>query len=815
MSIRKVAIIVGLGLMVSYCLLSCTVGKGEAPITIVQDGNARAVIMVAAGDEHGGEAAAALQKYIEKISGAKLEIVTEGAAEEGEPLPVHIYVGHTAAARENGIEIPSGYDPSVRPDAFEEEGYVLESNGGNIFIGGNSDGPYLGTIYGAYAFLEKLGCRWYFPGEWGEVIAQQKTVTVGHLDIESRPDFAVRYIGLNPGWVPYEGSNAEDYRDWCKKVGFRDSHVGLYPNVGDGFMGIYLPAWDYFEEHPEYYAMDKSGKRHVPTSGDILHNSMLCLSNPDVCTQVVKNIEKAFAEKHYAPGHANTHRISKNGFGLSPPDGSPYCFCPQCDVASQKFEYDNYVYGPQMSEEFFSFAKKLAGEFPDKYVATMAYSLREMPPQGVELLPNMTIYYAPISSCALHNVNHKQCWRRQEYASILAQHRRQTPHVYLYEYNPNFLTGLFVPEPSTANAAANIPYYKKLGIKGINAEGRKAFMQTWTSYYVMAKLLWDADTDVEALKEELYRDLFGAAAGPHVQAWWDAVEEGLGDATIHVHEDFLVNNVYTVPFTQNIHRHIEDALKAEATEVQRGRVKAVALIADHLEAYAAMEAAEQNLDYAAAGKAAQRMFDDQAKLNKINSFFISETFPTNDPPPPFIVRWRVMEYKRLLAMTDGETGQLVAPLPLEMKFVRDPYNEGMAYEWYGSDFDDKKWGNKNTFLVWEAQDPPEDEKGHQYDGWGWYRGEVEVPDKFAGEKLSLHLGGALNEAWVWVNGQYVGHQPHKVWWWHPHSFDMDISDLVEPGKTNTVAIRIWNKAELGGLFRRGFLWSPKEVVAGP
>lgn len=164
-------------------------------------------------------------------------------------------------------------------------------------------------------------------------------------------------------------------------------------------------------------------------------------------------------------------------------------------------------------------------------------------------------------------------------------------------------------------------------------------------------------------------------------------------------------------------------------------------------------------------------------------------------------------------MTNGGTGEMVAPMPLDMAFSRDPFNEGVVAEWYRRDFDDSKWGKKNTHLVWEAQDAPLDDKGHHYDGFGWYRGEIEVPKEFKGKKMSFHLGGAMNEAWVWVNGKYVGHQPHKVWWWHPHSFDMDISDMVEPGKTNTIAIRIWNKAELGGIFRRGFFWSPNVVVA--
>ncbi|NQU09395.1 DUF4838 domain-containing protein [bacterium] len=782
-------------------LLAGCAGLDAAPLTIVADGRPNAVI-IAAAETNAALAAAEIQRYVEKMSGAKLAIVTEGQEPAGPARPVRLYVGHTAAAKKSGVKIPAGHDPSIRPDAFEEEGYVLRTKGNNIFVGGNSDGPYHGTIYGAYAFLEKLGCRWYFPGDWGEVVPEQQTVTVPPLAVESHPDFALRYIGLNPGWVPTTTEELSTYRDWCFKVGFAPSHVGTYPNVGDGFLGIHLPPKDFWETHPEYYAMDKKGNRHIG-EGDVNHTTMLCLSNPDVFTQVLQNLNDAFA------GKRDGHRIYPNGFGLSPPDGSPYCYCEKCAARSQNFEYPDYVYGPQMSEEFFDFAARLAREFPDKYVATMAYSLRELPPQGVQLLPNMTVYHAPISCCALHPNNHPGCWRRREFVKILAQYRRQTPHVYLYEYNPNFLTGLFVPERQTANAAVNIPLYKELDIKGINAEGRKAVMQTWTSYYVIAKLLWDADTDVAALKQEFYSTFFGPEAGPHVQAWWNAVEQRLLEATIHGHEDFLINNVYTLDFIRSIRRHIDAALKAKASAAQRERVAAVALIADHLAAYAAMEAAEMNLDYAAAIKAAERMDAAQQKLHAIYPFFISETFPDTPTPPSFIVRGRLIRSKELLAKTNGEKGRLVAPLPLEMKFVRDRFNEGVIGEWYAPGFDDRQWPTKNTFFTWDAQDEPEDDRGHDYNGYGWYRGTFQVPGTFKNQPVKFHCGGALNEAWIWVNGQYAGHSEHKIWWWHPHDFEIDVTALVKPGK-NTIAIRVWNKAELGGLFRRGFLWSPKQ-----
>lgn len=66
----------------------------------------------------------------------------------------------------------------------------------------------------------------------------------------------------------------------------------------------------------------------------------------------------------------------------------------------------------------------------------------------------------------------------------------------------------------------------------------------------------------------------------------------------------------------------------------------------------------------------------------------------------------------------------------------------------------------------------------------------------------------MDEAWVWINGEYAGHRPHRIWWRGPHDFDLDVTKLVKPGK-NMIAIRIWNDAEFGGLFRRGFFWSPK------
>ena len=78
--------------------------------------------------------------------------------------------------------------------------------------------------------------------------------------------------------------------------------------------------------------------------------------------------------------------------------------------------------------------------------------------------------------------------------------------------------------------------------------------------------------------------------------------------------------------------------------------------------------------------------------------------------------------------------------------------------------------------------------------------------------LQLHLGGVINEGWVWVNGRYAGHRKWKLWWVGREALEMDadVSGKLKPGR-NMIAVRVWNNADIGGLIRRGFIWSPKEL----
>lgn len=765
----------------------------QAGLVLVENGRPRARIVVQREEPKAQKAAEELRDYLEKMSGAALPLATEGAPSEGE-FPVTIHIGATDAVRAMNLDIPAGFDPTPRPDAFEEEGYRIRTGADFLVLAGNNDGPYHGALYAVYDLLRDLGCRWYFPGEWGEIVPERATIEIEPMDILSRPDFALRSVNIG-GWLPSSREEKAAYTEWQLRVGMTPDTRNFYPVAGDGFLAMLVDPNEHFEDHPEYFAMNEQGERH---RGRSVRHTMLCLSNEEVFETAVRTVREL---------KEGTRKNSwfTTGIGISPPDGVPYCYCEDCQKASQNFRFPRYVHRTTQSEEFFGFAARLAREFPDLFIGTMAYSLREIVPQGVDIPPNMAVCVAPISCDVLHP-NDSKLWRRRDFMRNLRRWRGKTPHVYIYDYNPGFLLGNWAPERDAANLAINIPIYRKLDIKGLTREGRKAFMQTWISNYVMARMLWDADTDLDALKTDFYTTFFGPDAGPHVRAWWDACEEALVSATIQAHEDWLVNHIYTGDFARSLRIHVEAAQAAQTTPAQKERVDAFALIADHLLAYGEANDAEKAMDYARAADACARMLQRERELHEIYSFF-HEYRNEAHARRAYFPGGREDKLRDLAARTNGETGERVAPVPLEAAFRRDPFNEGIVAGWYEADFDPKGWETRNTYYTWDQQEEPLDAAGHDYDGYGWYRFTFDLPEKFDGRPLRLYLGGLINEGWVWVNGDYAGHKAHKLWWGGPHDLDLDITSLARPGAENSVTIRVWNDADIGGLYRRGFVYA--------
>lgn len=735
-----------------------------------------------------------LKHYLDRITGATFPLIVEGDALPA-GVDMQIHVGQTKAALAAKLDFPSGFDDTIRPELFEEEGYVIKVKGKTLYLVGNQSGPYRGTSYAVYDFLNQVGVRWYLPGEWGESVPTNRNLMIPAFDLREQPDFAVRHINQG-GWITATAQEAEEYhwfivRNRMNPGGTNGHPASLYPITGDGFLAMWMP--NMFAEHPEYYAMSEKGER----AGGSDRFSMLCLSNPELFGVYVDTVKKLFEAN-------NNHWLAPIGIGISPPDGAPYCYCLECLKESFNFDYPQYTHTPMISEPYFEFGAKLAKEFPDKIVGLMAYSSREMPPQGVKFQPNNSLMYAPISTDSLHPFNHPTAWRTQETYKILKQYVKQTPHVTVYDYNPGLLLTNYVPERETENIAVNARLMRELGVKGVASEGRKSHMATWLSHYATARFLWDADEDLDALKADFYNTFFGPAGEP-VRAWWDACADLLVSRKIQAHEDWFLTKAYDLEFVESIEPYVAQAQKAATAEPYKSRVEAFAQIAKNLRGYAVMWDGEKQVDYQRALEGAQMMEDAKAALHGMSGHFNN---PTTSSRIPFMCTGNLVRLRGLIALTDGTKGKRLADIPMMAKFAKDPFNEGVVDEWYLTEFDDSQWSQRDTFhFIEQAEDEYLDEVGHDFDGHAWYRMKVNVAKP--GQNTRLRLSGAANEAWVWVNGEFVGHRKHLIWWMSPHTVDLDISKAVKPGE-NIITVRTHNNSEVGGLYHRGFIY---EAVA--
>lgn len=80
--------------------------------------------------------------------------------------------------------------------------------------------------------------------------------------------------------------------------------------------------------------------------------------------------------------------------------------------------------------------------------------------------------------------------------------------------------------------------------------------------------------------------------------------------------------------------------------------------------------------------------------------------------------------------------------------------------------------------------------GLPFVGVGWYRNKFILPDFAKGKKAAIVFDGAMSNATVYLNGKKVGYWPYGY-----NSFHFDITDFLEPGKENILAVRLENFPE--------------------
>jgi Domain of unknown function (DUF4838) len=452
-------------------------------VTLARGGTARAVIVLAADPIPSEKTAAAeLAAYLEKITGARFEIVADGAPRPEGPA---IFVGPTGLARRLGLN----------PARMGPEEWAIRAGGPSVVLAG---GRPRGTIYAVYHFLEdELGVRWWNAFE--ESVPHRRTLRVGDVERTGHPAFAQRDIDGADGGAEFLVRN---------RVNGANTRIAWTYGGFEGFATPWfvhsfyraIPPDDYFKSHPEFFS-ERDGER-------TRRDAQLCLTNPAIPSLVAaKFAEYAAAADAAAAAGSPPPRL----FDFSQNDWGGPCACDACRAVAGREDSEA---GPVL-DVVNDIAARLAVDHPDALVTTLAYTYTFPPPAHVSARDNVVVRLAPygkrdFSKGVLAPEN-------EPFRSAVTEWSRHASRLWIWDYAVVFFDDeRNLPMPSYRYYADDFRFYRDHGVSGLFVQHEFPIaadlrdLKVW----LYLKLMEEPDRDEKALLREFTDGYYGKAAGP-------------------------------------------------------------------------------------------------------------------------------------------------------------------------------------------------------------------------------------------------------------------------------------------------------------
>jgi hypothetical protein len=512
-------------------------GVASAALTLASQGKSPYQIVLATNAIPSERyAAEELQKYLEKMSGAKLPIVNDA-----ERAGTHeILLGNNAHLQKLGKKLTF--------DDFGSDGIAVRTEGSHLIIAG---GQPRGTLYGVYTFLEeKLGVRWFTPEL--EVVPRTNRLMVPSLD-ESRVP-ALRYREVfwtemmrNADFAARHRLNGEHYQ-------LTDKHGGraaVYFPFVHSFDSLIPP--DLYTNHPEYFPLIQ-GRR---ASGYVQR----CLSNPEVVPLAIARVRQWIKEHP----EATILSVSQN-------DTGNWCQCEQCKALDDKEG------SPAASLIQFvnAIAADIERDYPHVRIDTLAYQYTRKPPATLRPRRNVIIRLCSIECCFAHPLATCDSVENRRFREDITAWQPVAPTLYVWDYTPNF-AHYQQPFPNFDALQPNVRFFVQHGVKGLFEEGNYSSggggEMGPLRAYLLAKLLWNPDTDVPRQTDEFLAAYYGAAA-PMVRGYLQLLEQQVRNGTTHAHIFDRPQAPYlNDAFLSQADQLLIEAEEAALTDDQRFRVQ--------------------------------------------------------------------------------------------------------------------------------------------------------------------------------------------------------------------------------------------------
>ena len=473
---------------------------------LVENGRAVAMIVLPAKPETlEGYAAGELQEYVKEITGRILPIINEPEGPEGfgdynEPQKLAgygIWLGQTKAAEAAGF---------TRTEAeLGRDGYAAKADEKGLVLVGRCP---LGTLFGVYDLIEReFGVRWFVPNEqqrtltperkqiWvqpepiGEVIPKADSLWVGTFRREFKPSFEYRWV-REGDWALCNRMNV-----WVRVNG---QIVGVNCKWYGHAFGALVPPEKYFHEHPEWFALVKGKRRGITDPEGLGHDSQLCTSNPEV----IEKLSQRLIETIEADPTIEVISLSAN-------DGGGFCECENCKALDGPPRADLHMPGkipPWLYSNRFAIfnnevARRVAKRFPNVKIKVFAYGYYAMPPdiKNFRVEPNLQVQIC-----------------RSDDRPIVQQWAAPTDQLGVYQYYALAAWGKAqVLRAVVHEMRDDIPWLRDRGVKAFFTQYmQQPWYQCPLNHYIAAKLVWNADLDVDWLIHDYCDKFFQQAAAP-------------------------------------------------------------------------------------------------------------------------------------------------------------------------------------------------------------------------------------------------------------------------------------------------------------
>lgn len=387
---------------------------------------------------------------------------------------------------------------------FGKDGFSIRTNGQSVVI--TADRPR-GALYAVYYLLEEqFGCRWFTKDE--AFIPKKESLKLGKLDFAYNPAFEYREDFYSEA---FDGTWAARQRQNGNHMQLDEKRGGKYvyfPFV-HSFYSIIPPA-TYFKKHPEYFSEIDGTRR-----GD---GAQLCLTNPDVLRLTIECVRGWIKDR----SEATIFSVSQN-------DCAGACQCKACR------EIDEREGSP--SGAILTFVNKVAEaiekEYPDKLIDTLAYWYSRKPPKNVKPRKNVRVRLCSIECCFSHPLD--ECPLNKGFVEDMKGWSTITNQLYVWDYVTDFAHYL-LPFPNFDSLQANIKFFRKFGVVGVFEEGNYSHggggELSELRSYMLAKLLWNPDTDAHALVKEFTDAVYGQAA-PHIRDYLELLQLQVRGKDVH------------------------------------------------------------------------------------------------------------------------------------------------------------------------------------------------------------------------------------------------------------------------------------------